>query len=70
MSAVAPAADLPRRLRVAVAAADPMAAQRLAVLVAAAGHEVVAVTDTADAVLSDGSAEPLPGARIVVLGAM
>jgi DNA-binding NarL/FixJ family response regulator len=70
MSAVALAADLPRRLRVAVAAADAMTAQRLAVLVVAAGHEVVAVTDTADVVLSDGSAEPLPGARIVVLGVM
>ena len=67
MSAVAPAADLPRRLRVAVTAADPTTAKRLAALVAAAGHEVVAVA--ADAVLSDGSAEPQPGMKSVVLGA-
>jgi DNA-binding CsgD family transcriptional regulator len=70
MSVVAAAADLPRRLRVAVAAADPTTAKRLAALVARAGHEVVAMADAADAVLSDGSAEPLPGARIVVLGVM
>jgi two-component system nitrate/nitrite response regulator NarL len=69
MSAVAPAADLPRRLRVAVTAADPTTAQRLAALVAAAGHEVVAVADAADAVLTDGSAEPQPGMKSVALGA-
>jgi two-component system, NarL family, nitrate/nitrite response regulator NarL len=70
MSAVAPASDLPRQLRVAVAAADPTAAQRLAALIAAAGHEVVAGADVADVVLSDGLVEPLPGARIVVMGVM
>ena len=69
MSAVAPAADLPRRLRVAVKAADPATAKRLAALVAAAGHEVVAAADAADAVLTDGSAEPPPGAQSVALGA-
>jgi len=69
MSAVAPAVDLLRRLRVAVEAADPTTAKRLAALVAAAGHEVVAVADAADAVLSDGSAEPLPDTPSVVLGA-
>ena len=68
MSAVAPAAaDLPRRMRVAVKAADPATAKRLGALVAAAGHEVVAAVDAADAVLTDGSAEPLPGAPIVSL---
>jgi two-component system, NarL family, nitrate/nitrite response regulator NarL len=69
MSAVAPAGDLPRRLRVVVEAADPTTVKRLAALVAAAGHEVVAVADAADAVLSDGSADPLPGMRSVALGA-
>jgi two-component system nitrate/nitrite response regulator NarL len=69
MRAVAPAADLPRRLRVAVMAADPTTVKRLAALVAAAGHEVVAVADAADAVLTDGSAERTPGMKSVVLGA-
>jgi DNA-binding NarL/FixJ family response regulator len=69
MSAVAPAADLPRRLRVAVEAADPTTAKRLAALVAAARQEVVAAADAADAVLSDGSAEPPPSMKSVALGA-
>jgi DNA-binding CsgD family transcriptional regulator len=69
MSAIAVVADLPRRLRVAVEAADPTSAKRLAALVAAAGHEVVGVAGAADAVLTDGSAQPLPGMRSVVLGA-
>ncbi len=71
MSAVAPAAaDLSRRMRIAVKAADPATAKQLAALVAAAGHEVIAAVDAADAVLTDGSAEPLPGAPIVSLGAI
>jgi len=69
MSAGAAAAAVPLRLRVAVMAADPAAARRLAALVAAAGHEAVAVTDAADAVLTDGSADAAPEAPIVVLGA-
>jgi two-component system, NarL family, nitrate/nitrite response regulator NarL len=69
MSAAARVSDLPRRLRVAVASADPTAAQRLAALVAAAGHKLVATTDGADALLSDGSAEPPLGMPSVVLGA-
>jgi two-component system, NarL family, nitrate/nitrite response regulator NarL len=69
MSAVAPAADVPRRLRVAVTSADPTTSKRLAALVAAAGHEVVAAVDAADVVLTDGSAKPLPGMKSVALGA-
>jgi two-component system, NarL family, nitrate/nitrite response regulator NarL len=68
MSVPAPAAVLPRRLRIAVAAADPATAKRLAALVASAGHERVAAADMADAVLTDGSAEPLPGAPVVAIG--
>jgi DNA-binding CsgD family transcriptional regulator len=68
MSALAPAADLPRRLRVAVAAADPATAKRLAALAAGAGHEVVAGADAADAVLTDGSGDAVAGAPIVALG--
>jgi two-component system, NarL family, nitrate/nitrite response regulator NarL len=70
MNAVAPVADLPQRLGITVAAVDPATAKRLAALVAAAGHEVVAAADAADAVLTDGSAEPLSDAPIVALGAM
>jgi two-component system, NarL family, nitrate/nitrite response regulator NarL len=69
MSAAAPAVGAPLRLRVAIAAADPETARRFAELAEGAGHEAVAADDVADAVLSDGSAEPLPGAPIVVLGA-
>jgi DNA-binding CsgD family transcriptional regulator len=63
------AGEVPARLRVAVVAADPGEAGRLAALVAAAGHEVVTADDTADAVLTDGSAEPQPGMKSVALGA-
>jgi two-component system, NarL family, nitrate/nitrite response regulator NarL len=69
MKAVAPAADLARPLRVAIEAADAATSRRLAVLVAAAGHKVADAADAVDAVLTDGSAEPLPGAPIVALGA-
>ncbi len=70
MNAVAAAAQPSRRLHIAVAAADPTVAARLASLVAAAGHELVADAERADAVLTDGSAEPLPGIPIVALGAI
>ena len=69
MSGVALVSDLPRRLRVAVASTDPTTAHRLAGLVAASGHEVVAAADAADAVLSDGPVEPPPDTPLVVLGA-
>jgi two-component system, NarL family, nitrate/nitrite response regulator NarL len=68
MSAAAAAADRPRRLFIAVKAADPATAKHLAALAAAAGHKVVRVAGVADAILTDGSAEPLPGAPIVALG--
>ena len=68
MSADAPAAGAPRRLRVAVVAADLATEKRLAILVAEAGHEVVAATDPAHAVLTDGSGEGALAAPIVALG--
>jgi DNA-binding CsgD family transcriptional regulator len=70
MSAVAPAAGVPRRLRVAVVAADPATTRRLALLAAGVGHQLVASTDAADAVLTDGSAEAASGMPAVALGAM
>ena len=67
MSAVkVPAASL--RLRVAVAAFEPATAERLAMLIGAAGHDVVAAADMADAILTDGSAAPLPGSPLVAIG--
>jgi two-component system nitrate/nitrite response regulator NarL len=69
MSGGAAAAEVPRHLRVAVVAADPATVRRLAALAAAAGHQAVAATDAADAVLTDGSAGAVPGAPVVVLGA-
>ncbi len=68
MSAVASAGAASPPLRVAVVAVEPTMAGRLAALVAAAGHKIVAAIDAADAVLTDGSAEPLAGAPIVALG--
>ena len=68
MSALAAAARSPRPLRVAIVAAGPAIAARLAALATEAGHTAVDATERADAVLTDGSAEPLPGAPIVALG--
>jgi DNA-binding CsgD family transcriptional regulator len=68
MSAVASAAVIALRLRVAVAAAAPAMASRLAALAARSGHEVVATTESADVVLTDGSADAAPGMPIVALG--
>jgi DNA-binding CsgD family transcriptional regulator len=70
MSAVAPGADLPRRLRIAVEAADPTTVKQLAALAVGAGHEIAATADAADAVLTDGFAKSPPGAPIVAIGAM
>jgi len=69
MSALAAVAYSPRRLRVAIVAADPAIAARLAALALDAGHAVVDATEAADAILTDGCAEALPGAPIVGLGA-
>ena len=70
MSALAAVALSPRRLRlrVAVVAAETAIAAELAALVIEAGHAVVDAIEAADAVLTDGSAEPLPDAPIVALG--
>jgi DNA-binding CsgD family transcriptional regulator len=57
------------RLRVAVIAADPAAARRLAALVGRSGHAAVAASEPADAVLTDGSAAPATGMPAVALGA-
>ncbi len=58
------------RLRVAIAAAEPATAARLAALVAACGHEVVAAAEAADATLSDGSAEPPGSCPTLAIGAV
>jgi DNA-binding NarL/FixJ family response regulator len=55
------------RLRVAVVAADPAAAARLAALAGCTGHEVVGAAEAADVVLSDGSA-PAAGVATVAIG--
>jgi DNA-binding CsgD family transcriptional regulator len=56
------------RLRVAVVAADPATAARLAALAGRAGHEVVGAAEAADVVLSDGSAAPAAGMPAVAVG--
>lgn len=68
MSAEPAAGCPPLQLRVAVAAADPVAASRLAKLVAMAGHEAVAACAAADAILTDGSARAPSGAAVVAIG--
>ena len=69
MSAIAASAAVPQRLRVAICAADPAVGWRLAALVADSGHETVAATEPADAVVADGS-EPVrsAGVPVVALG--
>jgi DNA-binding CsgD family transcriptional regulator len=56
------------RLRVTVSAADPATARRLAQLVAQSGHQAVAATEPADAVLTDCTAAVAGGQPIVALG--
>jgi DNA-binding CsgD family transcriptional regulator len=56
------------RLRVAVVAADPAAAARLAALAGHSGHEVVGAAEAADVVLSDGAAAPAAGVPTVAIG--
>jgi two-component system, NarL family, nitrate/nitrite response regulator NarL len=69
MSAEPASADIATlRLRVAVAAADPDAARRLANLIAASGHDTVAATAPADAIVTDGSLMGATGAPVVALG--
>jgi two-component system, NarL family, nitrate/nitrite response regulator NarL len=67
MAKAAPPAAGP--LRVAVVAADPTMARRLAALVEESGHDVVAASEPADALVSDGSAPPETGVPAVMFGA-
>jgi DNA-binding CsgD family transcriptional regulator len=69
MSAVTSAMAASLRLRVGVVAIDPVTAKQLAELVDAAGHEVVAAFDVADAILTDGS-PVLLGSPLVAIGAL
>ena len=66
----APAAGIPRRLRVAVLASDAAAQDRLAALVAQCGHQVVEAAASPDAVLTDGAADAVLPAATVAVGAI
>jgi DNA-binding CsgD family transcriptional regulator len=68
MSAIAAAMEVALRLRVAVVAADPVTAQRLAEMVRQIGHQRVDASEPADAVLTDGSFAAASGYPIVALG--
>ena len=68
MSAARSAAAAPLRLRVAIVAAEPATARRLAALVAESGHRVVAAAEAADVLLTDGSAATTAGIPAVALG--
>jgi DNA-binding CsgD family transcriptional regulator len=58
---------VPRRLRVAVAAGDPASRDRLALLVTRSGHQVVELTGSPDAILSDGGDRgPLPAPAVAI----
>lgn len=63
-----PAEDRPR-LRVAIAAADPVRRRGLEAIVTAAGHRPVAPPEAADIVLADGEAAEAEGAPVLALGA-
>jgi DNA-binding CsgD family transcriptional regulator len=56
------------QLRVAVHAADPARRKALGRVVAAAGHLVVGLEDTADVVLADGDGPPGETRAVVTLG--
>jgi two-component system, NarL family, nitrate/nitrite response regulator NarL len=68
MSVPPRAAEVPGRLRVAIIAAAPATAARLAAIVVRAGHQIVAAADPADAILTDGSVDAAPEAPILALG--
>jgi DNA-binding CsgD family transcriptional regulator len=58
---------VPRRLRVAVAAGDPATRDQLALLVTRSGHQVVELTGSPDAILSDGGdTGPLPAPAVAI----
>ncbi|HEY3911511.1 MAG TPA: response regulator transcription factor [Stellaceae bacterium] len=63
------AAEVPRALRVAIVAAEPAEASRLAALTARSGHQIAAADGPADVVLTDRSAAATPGLPTVALGA-
>ena len=68
MSALA--TKVPNRLRVCVSASDAPARSRLAALVAESGHELVELSASADAVLTEGrAADGILPAPAVALGA-
>ena len=56
------------RLRVAVAAADPATARRLADLIAASGHDLVTAAEPVDAIVTDGSVIAAAGVAVVAVG--
>ncbi|HUC11286.1 MAG TPA: response regulator transcription factor [Stellaceae bacterium] len=66
MSAAAASAGVALRLRVAICAADPARAGRLAALVTDSGHQPVPATEPADAVVTLGSA-PTAAAGVPVI---
>ena len=57
-----------QHLRVAIVANDPATAARLTALAVRCGHEI-ADADEADAVLTDGSADPAAAVPVVAVGA-
>ena len=58
---------VPRRLRVAVAAADPARRDHLALLVKRSGHQVLELTGAPDAILSEGGdTGPLPAPAVAI----
>jgi DNA-binding NarL/FixJ family response regulator len=61
---------VPSRLRIAVVGPDATARNRLAMLVARSGHEVVELTSAPDAILTDGAIDSLPSAPAVAIGAV
>ncbi len=61
-------AEVPARLRVAIVAAEPAEAKRLAALAAHSGHKVAAASEPADVVLTDGVIDAPPGIPAVALG--
>lgn len=68
MNTAVKASALGRRMRVAIVAADPTRRAALQVVVASAGHEVVASLADADVVLADGDSSEFEGHAVVTLG--
>lgn len=60
--------DVSSRLRIAVVASGATAQSRLATLVARSGHEVVGLTASPDAVLTDGTIDSSVAAPSVAIG--